>query len=98
MKDIRYVIIHSPGPQWVAGKNMFEQPGLQEHVDHYRRLFEAGKLALGGPHLDAQGGGMMIPQAGVAEQELREFAQADPSVKSGLLVATVRPWLVGMQK
>jgi uncharacterized protein YciI len=98
MKDIRYVIVHSPGPNWMPGKSMFEQVGLQEHVEHYRKLLDAGKLVLGGPHLDAHGGGMMVPEAGVPEEELRAFAQADPSVKSGLLVATVRPWLVGLKK
>lgn len=98
MKDIRFVIVHSPGPKWEPGKSMFEQDGLQAHVDHYRQLFADGKLALGGPFMDASGGGMMIPMPGVSQQELEAFAQADPSVRSGLLKAEVRPWLVGMQK
>ena len=62
------------------------------------KLQQAGKLALGGPFLDAGGGGMMIPEAGLSEQELTEFAQADPSVKSGLVKAEVRPWMIGMMK
>lgn len=97
MKDIRYVIFHTPGPAWVPGKSLFEQVGVQEHVDHYRTLHAEGKLALGGPHLDADGGGMMVPQAGLAEQEIHDFAQADPAVRSGLLIARVRPWLIGMK-
>lgn len=97
-RDVRYVVLHRPGPAWQSGKNLFEQDGVREHVDHYRRWLAEGKLALGGPHLDAQGGGMMIPAAGVAEAEIRHFAQADPAVKSGLLVVEIRPWLIGMSR
>ena len=87
MKDIRYVVIHTPGPAWKAGVPLFEQ----------------GKLVLGGPCLDAvdaAGGaavGMMIPESGLSQAEISEFANADPSVASGLLRADVRAWLVGMK-
>jgi uncharacterized protein YciI len=96
-RDVRWVVLHLPGPAWQPGKSLFEQPGVREHVEHYRQLLAAGKLALGGPHLDARGGGMMIPAAGVAEAEIRQFAADDPAVRSGLLVAEVRPWLIGMR-
>ena len=98
MKDIRFVVIHTPGPKWIAGKSLFEQPGVREHVEHYRTLLEAGKLALGGPHLDGKAGGMMIPAAGVSEAEIAAFAAQDPAVRSGLLLAEVRPWLIGMSR
>jgi uncharacterized protein YciI len=97
-RDVRWVVLHSPGPQWQPGKNLFEQPGVREHVEHYRKLLVAGKLALGGPHLDERGGGMMIPAAGVSEAEIRQFAADDPAVKSGLLRFDVRPWFVGMAR
>jgi len=51
---------------------------------------------MGGPFLDAQGGGMMIAAKGVDAAELSDFAARDPAVASGLLVYEVRPWLVGM--
>ena len=98
MKDIRYVVFHRPGPAWLPGKTMFEQPGVRAHIEHYRRWLDAGKLELGGPHLDAAGGGMMIPVAGVAEEEVRRFAEEDPAVKDGTLLVEVRPWLIGMSK
>ena len=74
MKDIRYVILHSPGPAWEPGKNQFDQAGVREHVEHYRKLLAEGKLEMGGPHLDEGGGGMMIPTADVDEAEIRRFA------------------------
>lgn len=98
MKDIRYVVFHRPGPAWQQGSSMFEQPGVSEHVQHYRTWLVAGKLELGGPFLDPAGGGMMIPAAGVSEEELRLFAMDDPAVRSGTLIAEVRPWLIGMSK
>lgn len=98
MKDVRFVVLHTPGPQWVPGKTLFEQPGVREHVEHYRKLLEAGKLAMGGPHLDGKAGGMMIPMAGVSEEEITRHAAEDPAVKGGLLLAEVRPWLVGMSR
>jgi uncharacterized protein YciI len=98
MKDVRFVVLHSPGPKWLAGKTLFEQPGVREHIEHYRKLLEAGKLALGGPHVDDKAGGMMIPTAGVSEEETIRYAAEDPAVKSGLLKAEVRPWLIGMSQ
>jgi uncharacterized protein YciI len=96
MKDVRFVVLHAPGPHWQAGMALFDQPGVMAHVSHYAQLLDAGKLALGGPHLDARGGGMMVPSAGVSEEEVTAFAADDPAVKAGVLVFEVRPWLIGM--
>lgn len=95
-KDIRYVVFHRPGPAWQQGKSMFEQPGVAQHVQHYRQWLASGKLEFGGPHLDAAGGGMMIPVAGVPQGEVERFAAEDPAVKDGTLLFEVRPWLIGM--
>lgn len=95
-KDLRHVVFHLPGPNWRNGKSLFEQPGVVEHVAHYRKLLEAGKLAMGGPHPDERGGGMMIGAAGVAQAELAAFAADDPAVQSGVLRFEIRPWLIGM--
>ena len=98
MQDIRHVVLHRPGPAWLPGKTLFDQPGVRAHVAHYRQLLESGKLELGGPHLDAQGGGMMVPAVGVPEDEIRAFAAADPAVQSGVLTFEIRPWLIGMRR
>jgi len=95
--DVRFVIFHAPGPGWQHGKPIREQPGVQDHVAHYRQLHASGKLAQGGPFLDDGAGGMMVPVAGQDEQEIRAYAAADPAVQSGLLTFTVRPWMIGMQ-
>ena len=97
MKDVRHVVVHSPGPAWKAGVPFFEQDGVQGHAAHWRRWLEAGKLAMGGPFLDAHAGGMMIPAEGVGEAEIVAFAHEDPAVVSGLLTVAVRAWLIGMK-
>jgi uncharacterized protein YciI len=93
----RFIVLHAPGPCWQAGVPAFEQPGVQAHVEHYRQLLASGKLALGGPFLDAEGGGMMIAAAGVSGEELAAFAASDPAVHAQLLSWQVRPWLIGMK-
>lgn len=91
VKDIRFVVIHKPGPNWKPGVPAFEQVGLQQHVEHYRQLLDACKLVLGGPFVDDASGGMMIPEPGVSEDEMRNFATADSAVMSGLLQFELRP-------
>ena len=98
MRDVRYVIVHAPGPAWEAGLPFSEQAGVQDHLAHFRSLLAAGKLHLGGPFLDEFAGGMMIPSEGLSEAEIVAFANADPAVRSGLLRVAVRRWLVGLQR
>ena len=98
MPELRYVVVHKPGPSWKPGVSAFEQPGLQAHVEHFRRLLQEGKLVMGGPFMDGASGGMMVPEAGVSEAEITNFASEDPAVKAGLLVFEVRPWLPALRK
>jgi uncharacterized protein YciI len=94
----RFVVFHSPGPNWQDGVDFREQPGVFDHVGHYAGFHEQAKLEMGGPFLTGQGGGMMIAAADVGQEELEAFAAADPAVTSGLLNYEVRPWLVAMTR
>jgi len=98
MPELRYVVVHKPGPNWKAGVLALKQPGLQAHVEHFRKLLQEGKLLMGGPFMDVASGGMMLAEAGVSEAEITEFASEDPAVKSGLLAFEVRPWLSALRK
>lgn len=97
MKPTHWVVVHRPGPRWQPGLSMFEQPGLQAHVEHYRGALASGRLAWGGPFVDGRGGGMMVAQPQVTPEELRDFAAADPCVREGLLEFELRPWMIAMQ-
>lgn len=97
-RDVRFIVVHKPGPAWLRDRSPFEQPGMQDHVAHYRQWQAQGRLTLGGPFLDGAAGGMMVPEPGLSEAEVQAFAQADPAVKSGVLTFEVRPWLIGMRR
>ena len=56
----------------------------------YRQLDEQGKLALGGPFLTPDMGGMLVTQREVPREENEVFAAADPAVVSGLLRFEIR--------
>ena len=88
-QDIRFVVIHLPGPNWIGGQPIFAQRGLQAHIDHYWQQLAAGKLMAEGPFWEDAGGGMMIPQPGLSEDQIAAFAQEDPAVASGLLTFEV---------
>jgi len=98
MPAIRCMIIHKPGPTWKQSVPAFEQPGLQEHVNYFAQWLAAGKLLMGGPFMDQASGGTMISEDGISEAEANAFAAEDPTVKSGLLVFEVRPWMAALHK
>jgi uncharacterized protein YciI len=75
-----------------------EQPGVESHVEHYRKLHQSGKLEKGGPFVEGAMGGMMIPVEGLSKEELRRFAAQDPAVKSGLLNFELWGWYVAMER
>jgi len=77
-RPVRYVVFHSPGPVWKHGVDFREQDGVREHVPHYLKFHEAGKLELGGPFLLQDAGGMMVATKDVSHDELEAFAAADP--------------------
>ena len=92
---IRFVAFHRPGPAWQSGTEFSEQPGVREHIDHYDVALKSGLLERGGPFIDSSGG-MMVFAPGVDRTLADQIAQADPAVKSGLLVVEVRPWLAAL--
>jgi len=94
--QVRFVVIHTPGPSWKKGVDFREQDGVREHVEHYRKLKEEGRLAMGGPFLD-DSGGMMLAAEGETKESLEEFAARDPAVVSALLRFEVKPWYVAMK-
>jgi len=89
-----YVVIHTPGPAWNSALDAFHQPGIGGHRGYWSQ-FQSGPLVMGGPFLDGSGGMMIIKAASI--EAARQMAAGDPGVKSGLLVATVRPWLIGLR-
>lgn len=83
------VAIYTPGPKWQAGLSAREQ-GSQEHVDYQQGLFGLGKLAMGGPWLDREGGLALFSVGSM--DEARALTDADPLVKRGVYAVALYPW------
>ncbi|HLO15646.1 MAG TPA: YciI family protein [Anaerolineales bacterium] len=96
-RPVRYVVFHKPGSKWQYGVDFREQAGVGDHVGHYLKLHEQGKLELGGPFLLQDAGGMMVATKDVSQEELEAFAAADPAVQAGLLIYEIRPRLTAME-
>jgi uncharacterized protein YciI len=90
----QFAIVHSPGPKWRSGVAFMEQPGVGDHAGYYGKLYGEGKVAFGGPFVDASGGGTMVLDPSVSHAEAERLASADPGFRSGLLRYRIRPWLI----
>jgi uncharacterized protein YciI len=90
MKQL-FAISYAPGPSWVQGKPIVEQP-IQAHLSYMTTLSKRGVLLLGGPYTNAHAGLGIVMAA--SPDAAHELAAADPCVQSGLLTATVNPWKV----
>jgi uncharacterized protein YciI len=89
---IRFVAAHTPGPLWNAALGLAGQTGLPEHAAYYAGALAAGHLERGGPFVDGSGG-MMVFKPEVTKSQAEEIANADPTVRSGLLLVEIKPWL-----
>ena len=88
-----FVILWAPGPAWVAGKIVREQPYWAEHATFMDRLFEDGMVVQGGPFADASGS-LVIVEA-ESEQEVAEVFASDPFVVQGIFALSSRKqWLL----
>jgi uncharacterized protein len=84
-----YLVIYRPGPAWLVGKSVLEQP-LKEHGKYMLDLYIKGSMKLGGPLTDDAGGAVLLAVAD--ESEAKTIVVADPAVKSGIFVYEMHPW------
>ena len=47
-----FLVFRGPGPSWVPGRPTRQQPLWDEHADFMDRLFDQGRVVLGGPYAD----------------------------------------------
>src|SRR6266508_2949715 len=84
-----YLIIYRPGPAWLTGKSVMEQP-LREYGKYMLSLYIKGSMKLAGPLTDDAGGAVLLAVAD--EPEAKTIVAADPAVKSGIFVYEMHPW------
>lgn len=95
--DLRYVVFLEPGPAWRPGVDLRGQELMAEHMAHWGEWIELGRIELGGPFVDERGE-MIVPTSSCSESELSAYAVEDPAVRAGVLVFSVRRWLVTLRR
>jgi uncharacterized protein YciI len=91
-----FLVIYRPGPAWVPGKPVKEQPP-REHGKYLLGLFAKGSMKLAGPFTDNAGGAVVLEAAD--EAEATAIVKADPAVQKGVFLYDLHPWeLVPWQK
>jgi uncharacterized protein YciI len=88
-----FLVFRNPGPAWVPGSPTRQQPLWDEHAAFMDRLFEQGRIVLGGPYADFSRVLLIVQASG--EAEASELFRDDPWTGSGILVESeVIPWSV----
>ena len=84
-----YLVVYRPGPAWLTGKSVMEQP-LKEHGKYMLRLYIKGSMRLAGPLTDNAGGAVLLVVSD--EAEAKAIVANDPAVQSGIFVYEMHPW------
>jgi uncharacterized protein YciI len=79
-----FLVFRDPGPSWVPGAPTRQQPFWDEHAMFMDRLFEEGRVVLGGPYADSSRA-LVVVEARDAEEACALF-RGDPWEKAGILV------------
>jgi uncharacterized protein len=84
-----YLVIYRPGPTWLAGRPVSEQP-LKEHGRYMLSLYAKGVMKFAGSFSDDAGGAAVIEADD--EDAARALISADPGVVIGAFVTEMHPW------
>ena len=84
-----FLVIYKPGPAWLPGKRMAEQP-LREHGKYMLSLYSQGDLKIAGPFSDETGGALVLNVA--SDAEAKNIVANDPAVVTGVFVYELHPW------
>jgi uncharacterized protein YciI len=86
---ITFLVIYRPGPAWLPGKSISEQP-LKEHGKYMLGLYVKGSMKFAGPLTDNAGGAVVLEVAD--ESQAKAIVAEDPAVKSGVFICEMHPW------
>ena len=84
-----FLVIYKPGPAWLPGKPMAEQP-LREHGKYMLSLYSRGELKIAGPFSDETGGAVVLNVA--SDADAKNIVAKDPAVVTGVFVYELHPW------
>jgi uncharacterized protein YciI len=79
-----FLVFRDPGPAWLPGLSSRQQPHWDEHAEFMDRLFDAGRIVLGGPYADTSR--VLIIVTARDCDEARALFRDDPWTSRGILV------------
>jgi uncharacterized protein YciI len=85
-----YLVVYRPGPGWIQGKSMQEQPPLKGHGRYMLELYRKGVLQFAGRFGDNIGGAMAF--VANDDAEAAALIEADPAVTTGMFAFELRAW------
>jgi uncharacterized protein YciI len=91
---VTFLVIYRPGPAWLAGKSISEQP-LKEHGTYMLSLYVQGLVKMAGPLTDNAGGAVVLEV--LNESVAKAIVTDDPAVKNGIFVYEMHPWELKLQ-
>lgn len=84
MSTTLYLVFRDPGPAWVPGVPTRQQPLWDEHAVFMDRVFERGRIVLGGPYADCSRALVIVQARDRAEASA--LFRDDPWARHGILV------------
>ena len=87
-----FLVFRGPGPAWVAGTPTREQPLWDEHAVFMDRLFDQGRVVLGGPYADYSRNLVVVKGRDVAE--VTDLFRDDPWAGGVLGEPEVVEWTI----
>jgi uncharacterized protein YciI len=88
-KQPSYLCVYRPGPRWLPGKPLAEQP-LREHGRYMLDLYKRGVMRMAGRFADGSGGAMLF--GADSDTSAAAIVETDPAVVAGTFVYELRQW------
>jgi len=88
-KQPSYLCVYRPGPRWLPGKPLSEQP-LREHGRYMLDLYKRGVMRLAGRFADGSGGAMLF--GADDDASAKAIVEADPAVVADTFVYELKQW------
>jgi uncharacterized protein YciI len=93
MSKSLFLVFRQPGPAWVAELPSRQQPHWDEHAEFMDRLFEQGRIVLGGPYADHSR--VLLVVQSRDKEEASALFRDDPWTNRGILVESeINEWSV----
>ena len=93
MTSTLYLVFRNPGPSWVPGVPTRQQPLWDQHAVFMDRLFEKGRIILGGPYAD-ESRVLLVIKARDSDAAADLFRDDPWTTRGTLVISDVIEWTV----